>query len=228
MKRHLFLLIGQSNMAGFGPLEQVKPIRDPRIEVLRNGSFIEATEPLHQDHNRNGIGLGMSFAKVLADHWVTDRIGLIPCAVSGTAIKRWVPGADLYQRALRKTQQALPLGTLRGVLWLQGEADAATQKTAAKHALLFEKMVHNLRNDLGDAHLPFISGGLGDFLAKFRPCRRFDLINQHYQQANLTNYSFVSSVGLNHMGDGVHFDSPSLRTLGERFAQTYLTLTLTT
>ncbi|MBL7978638.1 MAG: sialate O-acetylesterase [Bacteroidetes Order II. Incertae sedis bacterium] len=228
MKRHLFLLIGQSNMAGFGPLQQVKPIRDPRIEVFRNGTFIEATEPLHQDHNRNGIGLGMSFAKVLADHWVTDRIGLIPCAVSGTAIRRWAPGADLYQRALRKTQQALPFGTLRGVLWLQGEADAATKKTTQNHSLLFEKMVHHLRGDLGDAHLPFLSGGLGDFLAHFPPCRRFDLINQQYQHAALTDYAFVPSVGLKHMGDGVHFDSPSLRTLGERFAQSYLQLTLAT
>jgi len=223
MKRRLFLLIGQSNMAGFGPLHQVQPIRDPRIEVFRGGQFLEAIEPLHQDHIRNGIGLGMSFAKVLADTYITDRIGLIPCAVSGTSIRRWTPGADLYQRALRISRMALQHGELQGILWLQGEADASTKTSVKQHAARFIEMVHQLRTDLNATELPFLSGGLGDFLAEFPPCRRYNLINLQYESAKLSYYTFVSATSLKHMGDGVHYDAPSLRILGERFAHAYLT-----
>ena len=36
--------------------------------------------------------------------------------------------------------------------------------------------------------------------------------------------AWVSSEGLNHRGDQLHFDSPSLRTLGRRYAEAFFKL----
>ena len=36
---HSFLMIGQSNMAGRGFKEQVDPIENPNVKVMRNGRW---------------------------------------------------------------------------------------------------------------------------------------------------------------------------------------------
>ena len=52
----IFLLMGQSNMAGRGLLEDVEPIRDERIRVFQDGRWSIAEEPLHHDRPTAGIG----------------------------------------------------------------------------------------------------------------------------------------------------------------------------
>lgn len=217
-----FLLIGQSNMAGFGLLHEVSPIHHPRIFMHRNGQWIPAEEPLHQEHARDGVGLGMRFAEVVAQKWETETIGLVPSAVSGTSIRRWQPGADLYQRALRRARIALESSTLAGILWLQGEADSGTKADALGHYALFEEMVIAFREDLNAPYVPFIAGALGEYLQQFSGCRYFQIINTAYRKSNLPHFGFVESSGLTHLGDKVHFNSASLRILGDRFATSYL------
>lgn len=218
----LFLLIGQSNMAGFGKLADVPPIHHNRVQMWRQMGFVPAQEPLHQDHPSNGIGLGMRFGEMIAEAQPDVQVGLIPCAVSGTAIRRWVPGADLYQRALRRTRLAQEFGTLKGILWLQGESDAGSLKAAHAHLPQFVEMLHALRHDLQAWDVPFLCGELGPHLVHFSGCRFSDVVNQQYHTLNLPQFRMVSAAGLTHGGDKVHFSAASLRTLGERFAETYL------
>ncbi|MGO3498251.1 MAG: sialate O-acetylesterase, partial [Staphylococcus equorum] len=45
------LLIGQSNMAGRGFIDSVKPIVDERIQVLKNGRWQMMDEPIHSDRS---------------------------------------------------------------------------------------------------------------------------------------------------------------------------------
>ena len=60
----IFLLIGQSNMAGRGRLEEVSALQDPQIFMFRDGRWIVAEEPLHTDKpDIAGVGLGMSFCR---------------------------------------------------------------------------------------------------------------------------------------------------------------------
>ena len=60
----VFLLIGQSNMAGRGVIDEVAAIDDPDILMFRDGRWVTAREPLHTDKpDRTGIGIGMSFAQ---------------------------------------------------------------------------------------------------------------------------------------------------------------------
>jgi hypothetical protein len=54
-----FLLIGQSNMAGRGPLDEVPPIVNSDVQMFRDGLWMPASEPLHTDKPAMaGIGRG--------------------------------------------------------------------------------------------------------------------------------------------------------------------------
>ena len=71
-----------------------------------------------------GVGPGLSFAKAMAGNDETVTIGLIPCAVGGTPLSRWESDGDLYKYAIARAKAAMKDGTIKGVLWHQGEIDA--------------------------------------------------------------------------------------------------------
>src|SRR5690606_23928776 len=89
----LFLLAGQSNMAGRGDIEAQDSIVHPRIFVLnRDLEWVAAVEPLHFDKPVAAVGPGLSFARALADADPEAIIGLIPAAVGGSPITSWEAG----------------------------------------------------------------------------------------------------------------------------------------
>jgi len=105
---NIFLLIGQSNMAGRGRFDEVSTLRDPQVSMFQDGRWTVAEEPLHTDKPIiAGVGLGMSFAVELLTRAHPTPIGLVPCAVGGTQLSRWMPGADLYENAVSITRLAL-------------------------------------------------------------------------------------------------------------------------
>ena len=86
-KFHLFLLVGQSNMAGRGKVtdEDRKPI--PGVFMLtKSGEWKPAVAPLHFDKKIAGVGIGREFAKEIAKTEKDAVIGLIPCAVGGSGL----------------------------------------------------------------------------------------------------------------------------------------------
>ncbi|NIJ52491.1 sialate O-acetylesterase [Dyadobacter arcticus] len=66
---HLYLLAGQSNMAGRGAVEEQDKTTHPRVWVLTKDNIWQlATEPLHFDKPAViGVGPGFAFAKAMAD-----------------------------------------------------------------------------------------------------------------------------------------------------------------
>ena len=124
-KLHLYLLIGQSNMAGRGVVEEQDKQSHPRVlKFTKENSWATATDPLHFDKPTiAGVGLGSSFGRALAEANPDATIGLIPCAVGGTPLSRWSKGGDLYAQALERARLALKDGVLKGILWHQGEGD---------------------------------------------------------------------------------------------------------
>ena len=85
---HSFLLIGQSNMAGRGYINEVEPINNPRIKVLRNGRWQDMFVPVNPDRPFSGINLAESFCDEYSKEHDTD-VGIIPCADGGTALSQW-------------------------------------------------------------------------------------------------------------------------------------------
>ncbi len=225
----IYVLMGQSNMAGRGLLEKTREPLHPKILMLTKEERWEpASEPLHFDKSIAGAGLGASFALRMAAAEPQAMIGLVPCAVGGTPLSRWQKGADLYEQALKRIRAAQKAGIVRGVLWHQGENDALDLQQAESYGRRLAEMVNDLRQDTGNSQLPFVAGTLGDFLsddAAGNPSHWRTVNAQLLLLPGLTaGTAIVDASGLKPKSDGVHFDTPSLRTLGERYATAMLKL----
>jgi len=236
----LFLLLGQSNMKGRGIMPD-EPKRDPRIVMMhmKDDQWYLARHPLHlvgdaktfQGADNAGVGPGLSFAETLAARDPKVQIGLIPCAVGGSSINVWQKGAKLYDEAMRRAQLALQTtspvkGRIRGVLWLQGEADA-TDKGMATHEAKLLKLIDDLRADLGTPDLPFIACTIGEMWpdTEGRQKARMNelLLSLPGKRPHTASVDARDLRG--HIGDHVHFDTASQIQIGQRYAEKFLQLT---
>lgn len=215
----VFLLVGQSNMAGRGALDSEARAPHPGIYTLsRQLLWVPATDPLHFDKPKLvGVGLGIAFAQAVAAAAPGSDIGLVPAAVGGTSLDEWRPGGPLYTNAVTRTRLALRRGKLAGILWHQGEADSAPDK-ASTYARRFAVFAAALRHDLEAPDVPLIVGETG----RFRPDGAG--INRVLAglPAVIPHCAFVSAEGLTDKGDHLHFDTRSQRELGRRYAQAWL------
>ena len=217
-KFHLYLLIGQSNMAGRGLVEAQDKQPHPRVLTLtKEGRWVPAVDPIHFDKPIAGVGLGTTFGKVMAERDPTVTIGLIPCAVGGTPISRWQKDADLYEAALKHARAAAPHGVFQGVLWHQGEADSGKEETAKIYATKLDTMIVAWRKDLEQPNLPVVVGQLGEFFAGGAGLK---LVRETLQTLpdRVPHTGFAPATDLNHKGDKVHFDAASYREFGRRYA----------
>ncbi len=217
----LFLLIGQSNMAGRGKIEPVDQQIHPRIFMLdKANAWVPAKDPVHFDKPKvAGVGLCSEFARCVAAKDTEAKIGLVPCAFGGTTLDQWKPGSALYTNAIARTRIALKSGSLAGILWHQGEGDCAEQKRTT-YPERFAAMIAQLRKDLDASDVPVIVGELGTFRASNLP------FNAMLPQ--VTNRvpccALASADGLGANTDNVHFSAEALRTFGKRYFETFMRL----
>lgn len=227
-KFYLYVLAGQSNMAGRGVVTPAD--RQPMDRVLtldKNGKWVPAVDPLHFDKPGAGVGVGRTFAaEMLKDLPKDVVIGLIPTAAGGSAIASWRPGgyhdqtkSHPYDDAIKRIAIASQAGTVKGILWHQGESDCTPEKSAVYEKELHE-LIARLRAQLKSPDLPFIVGQMGQFPEKpwDDAKKRVDQIHRELPQ-KIKETAFVNSDGLGHKGDQIHFNSESYREFGKRYAQ---------
>lgn len=226
---HIFILAGQSNMAGRGELDTSVAEPHPRVLVLNaRMQWQPAVDPLHWDKPAiAGVGPGLAFGESLAADSPEMIIGLVPTAVGGSSIDAWVPGGLHEQTgtypwdvAADAIAVAAAAGKLEAVLWHQGESDA-NDESAAEYRAKLARLIQRFRCEANDATLLFLIGQLGMF-DEWSPAKR--RINEAHESIAeyVANTGFVPSDGLTHIGDRTHFDATSARELGRRFADTYL------
>jgi predicted TIM-barrel fold metal-dependent hydrolase len=210
---HLYLLIGQSNMAGRAAIpEDAAGIIDRCYLLNDKNEWEPARNPLNLYSSvRKGAGMqklgpGYGFVRKMLEQDKNLRIGLIVNARGGTEIDQWLGKSELYWGARKRTKAALRNGTLKGVLWHQGEGD---QKAADAYLGKLQTLVANLRSDFNDPNLPFIAGQIHNGPA----------INAQIAKLPETTHAtaFASADGLT-TTDGTHFDTRSQLLLGERYA----------
>ncbi len=229
-KLQLYLLMGQSNMAGRGKLGAEDKTPHPRVLVFTlQEQWEPATEPItHDKPAMLGVGPGLAFGKALADYMPDATIGLVPCAVGGTPLKRWQRGGDLYSNTVHRARLAMRDGTLKGVLWHQGESDSGTATNANTYGERLAGMIRDLRADLGVPNLPFVAGQIGEFLYDRGPGHAAypRVVNEALAQLPeaLPFTACAKSNGLKDKGDQLHFDAASQRDLGRRYATEMLRL----
>lgn len=236
----VFLLIGQSNMAGRGFLyEKDKEAMSGVFLLDSEGNVVPACEPLNQYSSiRKKISmqkmtLGGSFARDI--HAATGRkVLLVVNARGGSSARQWLPGAEnlkaktgqddlwadgedipvFFDEAVRRTRQAMQYGSLKGILWHQGEADAY-EKYAPLWPEKVASIAENLRYELGvGKEVPFIAG---ETLQNFV---RSDIINPYIDRiaSMVPGSDFVSSEGCKSNSDNLHFSRQGITLLGHRYA----------
>ncbi|MEO7412350.1 MAG: sialate O-acetylesterase [Opitutaceae bacterium] len=230
---HLFLLVGQSNMAGRGVPFPEDKVPAARVLMLNQaGEWVPAVDPLHFDKPAViGVGIGRSFGLAVAAATPGVTIGLIPCAVGGSPIDAWKPGAFYaetkthpWDDAMIRARLALQSGTLKGILWHQGESDSKPELAPAYAAKLLD-LVKRLRTELNAPNVPFIAGQMGRFEGAPWDEHRTRVDQAQRELPNkVPHVAYVTAEGLKDKGDKIHFDTASFRELGRRYAEAYLKL----
>ncbi|KAI3522199.1 hypothetical protein L1887_11682 [Cichorium endivia] len=226
----IFLLAGQSNMAGRGGVVNdkwdgyVPPQSSPNPAILRLSADLNwqpATEPLHRDidyFRACGVGPGMAFANsLLRQDSSIGVVGLVPCAVGGTNITEWARGGELYNQLIRRAEAALQGGgVIRGLLWYQGESDTVNRDDAVLYQRRLERFFDHVRADLLSPTLPIIqvalASGAGPYIERVREAQL---------GMWLVNLRTVDAKGLGLEPDRLHLTTTSQVTLGEMLAQAF-------
>ena len=118
MLMHSILIIGQSNMAGRGFVNEVEPIENDRIQVLRNGRWWPMYTPVNPDRVTAGVSLVESFADLSFPVLTAEQI-----STSG----RWEV-CFLTTRATWQNWQAVHL-LLQQFCGIRGSPTAITKDT---------------------------------------------------------------------------------------------------
>jgi enterochelin esterase-like enzyme len=225
-KFHCFLLLGQSNMAGYALAQSSDKVEDPRVLVLGydnnaalgrvTNKWDVASPPLHASW-LNAIGPGDWFGKTMIQKVPSgDTIGLIPCAISGERIETFMKsGGTKYNWILNRARIAQQNGgVIDGIIFHQGESNSGDPSWPGK----VKTLVEDLRKDLNLGNAPFIAGEL----LYSGPCAGHNtLVNK--LPSMITNCSVVSAKGL--VVDPadtqyrLHFSHDSSVTLGKRYAE---------
>lgn len=221
------LLIGQSNMAGRGFLHEVTPLYNENIFMLRNGRWQMMSEPIHFDRAVAGVGLAASFAQEWCNANKNEKIGLIPCAEGGSSIDEWNVEGALFRHAISETKYAMENSELIAILWHQGESDSHSEQYKNYYQKL-NVIINSFRKELGALEVPFIVGGLGDYLGKSAfglSCTEYKLVNQELLRyaKNNDNCYFVTGKKLYSNPDGIHINAESQRRFGIRYFKAYQT-----
>ena len=216
----VFLLIGQSNMAGRGYLKDAIEVDCSRLFTFRNCRWQKLFRPIDPDRPTSGVSLAERFAELYAQAHNVD-VGLICCADGGTQLSQWQPGQPLYENAVFQTKLATKDATLRGILWHQGESDCSSELYPLYEGKLTH-MIGQLRADLGLADVPFLAGGLGDYLPQYPKdddLKNYMQINKRLQklETSVPNYAYVDATGLTSNPDFLHFNAASLYEFGQRY-----------
>jgi hypothetical protein len=224
----IFIMAGQSNMAGRGLVEPDDTIPQARmLTINQDGKLVIAKEPLHfYEPSLAGLDCGYSFGKTLIKH-IPDSISvlLIPTAVGGSSISQWLGDSThrdvkLMTNFLQKVQIAKQYGTIKGILWHQGESDA-NEKGIPLYIARLSALFERFRSAIGNKQLPVLLGELGSFSTHKESWK---LLNEAINKYSISdsNSTVVSTSDLADKGDNVHFNSAGQRAMGRRFAKAYL------
>ncbi|MCF6180637.1 sialate O-acetylesterase [Lutibacter sp.] len=230
-EKWVFMMAGQSNMAGRGIVEAQDTVTNSNIFMLnKEMKLVLAKEPLHfYEPKLDGLDCGLSFAKELHKNLPNNiDIVLVPCAVGGSSISQWLGDSlfrnvKLYSNFKKRMEYAKSIGSIKGILWHQGESDAH-QKTLPLYRKKLQQLFKNFRHDAGNDKLPILVGELGNYAKPEKRNKNWKTLNSilHKIAEKDTNIYVISSVGLTSNPDKVHFNSKSQRKLGKRFAKQFI------
>ncbi len=223
----VFVMAGQSNMAGRGQVAAEDTLPNPRIVTINaQNEIVYAKEPLHfYEPSLTGLDCGLSFAsELLKTVPKRVKICMLPTAIGGSAVDQWL-GDSLY-RSVRlltnfkeKVAFAQQFGTVKAILWHQGESDAHPAKIPA-YASKVRRLFSIFRETIQNNSLPILVGELGSFS---QDNANWQALNKqiHSNGASDPYIKIIPTADLEQKGDKIHFNAAAQRTMGQRMARSY-------
>jgi len=155
------------------------------------------------------------FGKSLVRYQPDTVVGIILITAPGAGIDRWNPAGDFFgeiDTRVRRALDSLPGNPkVRGVLWHQGESDFYSTDLYSQR---LRQLIGNIRSrDWFANDGVFVCGETLN-----------SPVNERLSALNSDGDSrtaCASSNGLTSVGDDIHFNASSLRTLGARYAERY-------
>jgi hypothetical protein len=244
---HIYLALGQSNMDGAGDIEQQDRVEvEARFKNLSTvqcndrslGQWRTANTPL----GRCSAGLspvdyfGRTMVQELPEH---ISVGVVVVAVAGSKIElfdkynykayadtvpSWMKGyinefgGNPYQRLVDMGKKAQESGVIKGILLHQGESNNGEREWLNKVQDVYTNLITDLQLDA--TQVPLLAGEMVS-QAEGGACWWHNTVIADLPNV-VTNAHVVSSEGLPHKGDGLHFTSESYRVFGKRYAEKML------
>lgn len=163
----------------------------------------------------------MAHCKLLKSVPNDVTIAIIPCAVGGSSIDKWLFDVPFKNMQLRsnleeRTAYAKRFGEIKAILWHQGESDAMNDKIPV-YANKLKKMFCLMRDYSGNKQLSILTGNLGTYSDSKKYALKWERINAIIEEvANSDPYTYlVKTKDLTSNPDKIHFDACSQRKLGK-------------
>jgi hypothetical protein len=218
----VFLLAGQSNMAGLGLRRQLpaayRTLPD-NVSVWKDGAWVPLAPAGW------GFGPEIAFGSVVGAALPQERIGIVKVARTGTGMDAWssLHANSIYGTLINHTHAALraaPEARVAAMLWMQGERDARLAESAAGYGAKLRAFVAAVRRDVQRPDLPFLCAQVDPPYAHAGAVRDA----QAALPAQVPGTILVPTDGLGRYADKLHYDTAGQLELGRRFARVYLTL----
>jgi hypothetical protein len=211
VKELTFLLMGQSNCANWGE----STMTSTKAKVFNNGKLFDtASDPLPGSDGTRG-SVWTRLVNMLDS--TKYKIVLIPTAVGGTSINRWLPSAnDLFANVTTQVNAYKKTGgVITHVLWHQGESDVSMNPNEYKTK--FTQIATSLNTLTSNAKIyvsqaTYCSGNSSDSLRTAQaelgktyntgpntdtlgPNTRYD--NCHFNKSGLEQFATLWKIALN-------------------------------
>lgn len=228
----LYILAGQSNMSGRAPAIDLPTFANAaNIHVFKNswvwGAAVEPIDDATDQQLSVGIdndaevGPGIAFADRMVS--LNGRpVGLIPCPKGGSQMTEWATSyiyTSLYGACLAAARRAAPAGAIKGILFWQGESDAATATEANQWAARFTRLVKDIRQDLNNPTLPVVFAQLGkDPTTRASEFPAWNIVQEQQWLTRDDNLVMVTTDDLPVQSDELHSTTATAVEVGRRFA----------
>lgn len=216
-----FVIAGQSNAVGYTPGNQSYSHASLKAGMFANDyNWKELTDPV--DANTNQVDtvsrddtLGGSCWPPLATLFMADQglpIGFIPCALGGTSLYQWLPGADHQDRTTlygSMIYRALRTGCKAVLFWL-GESDIVAGTNPTTFNADLDTLADAVMADLG---VPLIPMAIQDMSTTYGGYDETAIDNAiRLAWRDNANIKRGPDLHLITFAGGLHYDSPEAVT----------------
>jgi sialate O-acetylesterase len=224
----LWIIAGQSNASGYGraPYDDAPELG---LHMLRhNGAWSLASHPLSdatasvfpasRETYNTGHSPFLHFARALKRE-LRHPIGLLPAALGGSPLADWHPERGALFANL-KAMAARAGGSVKGILWYQGETDAEPGK-AEDYLARFLESAAGWRKALAQPELPILTVQLARYRSE-KPGmedKEWSLVREAQRQAALRDPRVYAVPALDlPLDDTIHIGTSGNLILGARLA----------